>query len=569
MAVGRKLSQSTAFDFVIVGGGSAGCVLANRLSASGKWQVCLLEAGPADSSPFIHIPAGIIPVLRSTILNWSFWTTPQKNCANRSMYWPRGRTLGGSSSINAMCYVRGHAWDYDHWANLGNDGWSYKDVLPYFRRMENFEAIDKVAEGGTYHGRSGPLNVAEHRYVNPLMEAFVQAGIEAGHARTDDFNGPQQEGVGLYHTMQKDGRRCSNARGFLDPAKARPNLKVITRAQATRVLFEGCRAVGVRILYGGKYADIRARFEVVLSAGAIGSPQLLMLSGVGPRAELERHGIDVLHELPGVGENLQDHLDIHITWKQKTRHSVALRPLGLLKSAINLFKYFLGRRGELTSNFAQAGGFIKSDAAQAIPDLQWHLVPFVYAHHGQNLTPLFRHYAYTLLTCFLRPESRGTIRLANADPLTPPLIDANYLATERDLQALVDGFRKAREVLAQPAFAAHRLSEFEPGASVQSDEQIRAYIRAKSETVYHPVGTCKMGRDAMAVVDPRLSVHGLACLRVVDASIMPTLIGGNTNAPTTMIAERAADLILQDAAVESGMRNYRHAPANAAAFVEK
>lgn len=563
------MSGTRSFDFVIAGGGSAGCVLANRLSASGKWQVCLVEAGPADSSPFIRMPAGIIPLIRSRILNWSYWTTPQRHCGQRAMYWPRGRTLGGSSSINGMCYVRGHAADYDHWARLGNDGWAFDDVLPYFRRLEHFEAIDKVRDGPRYHGRGGPLNVAEPRYVNPLMRRFVEAATQAGHVPTDDFNGPQQEGVGLYHTTQKDGQRCSNARAYLEPARGRPNLTIITRAQATRVLFEGKRAVGLRYLHAGRYTDLRARVEVIASAGAIGSPQLLLLSGLGARAELERHGIETVHELPGVGENLQDHLDIHVTVAEKTRHALSLRPLGLLKTIANAFRYLFGRRGELTSNFAQAGGFLRSEPGEPVPDLQFHFVPFVYANHGQSLAPLFRHYAYTLMTCQLRPASRGTVRLANADPLTAPRIDANYLSDERDLEALVRGLKHARAVLAQPAFAAHRGAEMEPGAEVQDDEQIRAYIRAKAETVYHPVGTCRMGRDAMAVVDPRLRVHGIEGLRVVDASVMPTLIGGNTNAPTTMIAERAADLILQDAALGIGMRDYGARAAEAAFLAEK
>lgn len=557
------MSQSNTFDFVIAGGGSAGCVLANRLSASGRWQVALLEAGPDDSSPFIHMPAGIIPVIRSKILNWGFWTTRQKQCGEREMYWPRGRTLGGSSSINAMCYIRGHAWDYDHWASLGNDGWSYREVLPYFRKLENFEAIDKVRDGHRYHAKGGPLNVAEARYMNPLMKAWVKAGQQAGHPVTDDFNGPQQEGVGYYHTAQKDGQRCSNARAYLTDAKKRPNLTIITRAHTTRVLFEGKQAVGLRYLKDGQYHDLRARREVILSAGAVGSPQLLMLSGVGPRKELDKHGIAVVHELPGVGENLQDHLDIHITTLEKTRHSVSLRPYGVLKSIVNVFKYVFGRRGELTSNFAQAGAFLKSDDQQAIPDLQMHVVPFVYANHGQVLGPLFKHYAYSVMTCFLRPESRGTVRLANADPLSPPVIDANYLATERDMTAMVNGFRKSREILAQPAFDAHREREFEPGPELQSEAQLREYVRQKSETIYHPVGTCKMGRDEMAVVDPRLRVHGLSGLRIVDASIMPTLVGGNTNAPTTMIAERAADLILQDASLDAGIREGVATPAEA------
>jgi choline dehydrogenase len=545
-----------SYDFIIVGGGSAGCVLANRLSASGKWQVALLEAGPADSNPFIHIPAGIIPVIRSDKLNWKFWTTPQKECAGRPMFWPRGRTLGGSSSINAMCYIRGHAWDYDHWASLGNDGWSYRDVLPYFRKAENFEAIDKVPDARRFHGSGGPLNVAEHRFVNPLMSAFVEAAQQAGHGRTLDFNGAQQEGVGYYHVAQKDGQRCSNARAYLGEAAQRANLTILTNAHAARVLFEGKRAVGVRYLLHGHPIELRARREVLLAAGAIGSPQLLLLSGVGPRAELDRHGIAQLHELPGVGENLQDHLDIHVTWKEKTRYAVTLHWASLLRTLKSVWQYLRGHQGELTSNMAQAGGFLKSDPSQPIPDLQWHIVPFIYSDHGQNLTPLFRHYAFTLMTCFLRPESRGTLRLASADPLAPPLIDANYLATERDMQALVTGLKHARKVLAQPAFAPHGVEEMEPGAAVRSDEQIRDYIRRRSETVYHPVGTCKMGRDAMAVVDARLRVHGLAGLRVVDASVMPTLIGGNTNAPTTMIAEKAADLILGDAALGVDVQNY-------------
>lgn len=545
------------FDFVIVGGGSAGCVLANRLSASGKWQVCLLEAGPADTNPFIHVPAGIVPVIRSKVLNWNFWTTPQKNCANRPMHWPRGRTLGGSSSINAMCYVRGHAQDYDHWASLGNEGWSYRDVLPYFRRMENFEAIDKVQDGSQYHGVDGPLNVAEPRYVNPLMYAFIEAGQQAGYPYREDFNGAEQEGVGLYHTMQKGGQRCSNARAYLDPVRSRPNLTIITHAHATRVVFDGKRAVGVRYMHNGRYADVRARHEVILSAGAVSSPHLLLLSGVGPHKELSRHGIAQVQELPGVGENLQDHLDIHVTYREKTHHSVNFQPRALLRMAFSALKYIFRRRGELTSNFAQAGGFICSDAEQPIPDLQWHMVPFVNSNHGQTLRPLFKYRGFTLLTCFLRPESRGRVTLNSADPFSPPAIDANYLATERDLAVLAAGVREARRVLNQPALAPHRLAELEPGPAVQSDDEIRDYVRRRAETIYHPVGTCRMGRDTMAVVDPRLRVRGVTSLRVVDASVMPTLIGGNTNAPTTMIAERAAELILQDATIRHGITALR------------
>ena len=555
------------YDYVIVGGGSAGCVLANRLSASGKYKVCLLEAGPKDTNPFLHMPIGIIPVIRSKILNWNFLTTPQKNCASRPMLWPRGRTLGGSSSINAMCYIRGNAWDYDHWAELGNDGWSFKDVLPYFRRMENFEpGVD--ARNAAYHGTGGPLNVAAARYLNPLMKAFVEAAQQAGLKRNDDFNGPEQEGVGFYHVMQKDGARCSNAEAFLKPAANRANLTVITDAHATRVLFEGDAAVGVRYRRAGVEVDARAAREVILSAGAIGSPQLLLLSGVGPRAEVEKHAIPLLHDLPGVGENLQDHLDIHVTHRDQSHNAISLHPRAFFRSVANLIRYWYGRSGEFTSNFAQAGGFLKSDPAQPIPDIQWHFVPFIYSNHGQQLMPLVKNFAYTLMTCFLRPESRGRVHLASSDPLAPPAIDANYLATERDLDVLVKGFKRGREVMRQPAFAAYSGGEIAPDPAVQSDEQIREYIRANCETIYHPVGTCKMGRDPMAVVDPRLRVHGLRGLRVVDASVMPTLIGGNTNAPTTMIAEKASDLILQDAAVGLSQRQFNPQAVVAAALLE-
>jgi choline dehydrogenase len=511
------------YDYIIVGGGSAGCVLANRLSADGRYRVCLLEAGPRDTNPFIHVPAGIIPVIRSKTLNWHYWTAPDPGCDHRPLYWPRGRTLGGSSAINAMCYVRGNAWDYDHWAALGCTGWSYREVLPLFRRMEHFEP-----GADAYHGEGGPLNVAPARFMNPLMKAFVAAAQEAGHAPNDDFNGARQDGVGYYHVMQKNGERCSNARAYLRPAEERPNLTVLTGVHVTRVLFEGQRAVGVRYEQGGLYRDVFAQREVVLSAGAIGSPQLLLLSGVGPRAELEHHGIAPVKVLPGVGENLQDHLDIHITMLEKTRHAVSFHPRAWLRSLLDLLRYVFGRRGEFTSNYAQAGGFIKSDPAH-------------------DLKPVFRHFAFTLMTCFLRPESRGRIRLASTDPHTAPLIEPRYLSTERDMDALVQGFKQARKVLQQPALAPHTLREFEPGEAVQSDEDIRAYIRRRAETVYHPVGTCKMGVDAQAVVDPRLRVHGLRGLRVVDASIMPTLVGGNTNAPTTMIAEYAAQMMLEDA----------------------
>ena len=544
------------FDYVIVGAGSAGCALANRLSAGGQHSVCLLEAGPREDSPFIKMPAGVIPLLRSKVYNWQFWTAPQANLAGRTLYWPRGKTLGGSSAINAMCYIRGNAWDYDHWASLGNSGWAYRDVLPYFKQSENYEpGLDKTgeltAEDAQYHGRGGPLNIAERRHNNPLSTLFLEAVQQAGHGLNPDFNGVQQEGMGYYRVFQKGGERCSNAHAYLRDAETRANLTVITGAHATRVLFDGKRAVGVRYFESGRYVDVLAAREVILAAGAIGSPQLLLLSGVGPKDELDRHGIPLTHELPGVGQNLQDHLDVVVSVRSRSRWPMSFHPLSLLRGLIGLFQYLFRRRGEYTSNVAEAGGFLKSKPQEPIPDLQWHFLPLVNTRHALDLLKLMKHYAYSILTCDLRPLSRGRITLESADPLAAPRIEPNYAAHERDLERLVIGVKKAREVLAQKAFDPHRLEELEPGPEVQTDEQIRDWIRDHAETIYHPVGSCKMGLDEMAVVDPRLRVHGIAQLRVVDASIMPTLVGGNTNAPTTMIAERGAAMIIEDRAAPS------------------
>jgi choline dehydrogenase len=530
-------------DFVIVGGGSAGCVLANRLSADGRHRVVLIEAGPPDKSPFIHMPAGIIPVVRSDTYNWKYWTAPEPNMGNRRMFWPRGRTLGGSSSINAMCYIRGHAWDYDHWAELGCRGWSYADVLPVFRRMENFEPCQGSPD--PYHGVGGPLNVDTHRALNPLMKAFVQAAQQAGHTFTDDFNGAQQEGVGYYHVMQKGGERCSNAKAYLDPVKDRENLTVLTDVQVSRVLFEGTCAVGVALQSAP--GEIRALREVILCAGAVASPQLLMLSGVGPAAHLQALGITPVFDNPHVGGNLQDHLDIAITVKEKTRHAVSMNPLGIGRSVKALWQYQTKRQGEMTSNFAQAGAFIKSHPREPIPDIQMHFVPFVYSDHGQNLAPVLKYWGYTLMACDLRPKSRGRILLNSTDVAEHPKIEPHYLQHESEMQRLLTAALKMREILAQPAFAPHRAEEMLPGPQVQSDDELREWIRRGAETIYHPVGTCKMGVDDAAVVDLRLKVKGIENLRVVDASIMPTLIGGNTNAPTTMIAEKGAEFILSEA----------------------
>jgi choline dehydrogenase-like flavoprotein len=528
------------YDYVIVGAGSAGCVLANRLSADGKHSVCLLEAGPPDRNPFIHIPGGILQAVRSKALNWHFWTEPQAHLDNRPRYWPRGRTLGGSSSINAMCYIRGHASDYDQWAKLGCPGWSYREVLPYFRKAENHELGEN-----DFHGVGGPLNVAPLRDPNPLSLAFVEACAQAGFAPTDDFNGARQEGSGLYRVMQKDGQRCSNARAYLRAAEGRRNLTVRTGVHVTRVLLDGKRAAGVRLFESGRYLDVLAQREVILCAGAIGSPQLLLLSGIGPKEEIQKHGLALAHELPGVGRNLQDHLDVIITTRNKSRLAISFHPLSLWRAIREFFRYLFFKRGDLTSNSAEAGAFTRSAPAEPIPDLQYHFVIGANTHHARDLAPLLR-YAYSLHVCVLRPRSRGTVTLRGPDPLAPPVIQPGYCADPADFDKLVAAFKQARAILAQPALEPHRLEELDPGPQVRSDEDIRAWIRANAETIYHPVGTCKMGRDELAVVDPELRVRGVRGLRVADASIMPTLVGGNTNAPTTMIAEKAASMILQE-----------------------
>ena len=523
------------FDYIIIGAGSAGCVLANRLSENPNTKVCLIEAGPSDDSLAVRLPAGIIMLMRSNARNWRYYTVPQKNLNNRQIYIPRGKTLGGSSSVNAMCYTRGHKWDYDHWAELGNDGWGYDDVLPVFKRSEHYELGEN-----NFHGTHGRLNVAELRYNHPVSKAFVEAGVQAGHPATDDFNNDIQEGVGFYKVTQKGGERCSVANAYLHPVLDRPNLTLMTETLVDKIVFDGKRATGVVVERKGDKQTLHAG-EVIVSGGAINSPQILQLSGIGNARDLQEHGIPVVHDLPGVGENLHDHPDALVVHKSLRDDTMTLGSPG--RSLKGLWQFLMYRNGQLTSNAAEAGGFIKSRPEESIPDIQLHLTATKLDNHGLNWS-FSLGFGYSGHVCVLRPKSRGTIKLRDANPRSPALIDPNFLDHPDDMEGMVRGVKAVRNIMAQDALTPWRGDEIFPGNHVQSDEQIREFLREKCDNIYHPVGTCKMGVDDMAVVDPDLKVHGIEGLRVVDASIMPTLIGGNTNAPTVMIAEKAADKIL-------------------------
>src|SRR5579884_2039001 len=523
------------YDYIIIGAGSAGCVLANRLSEDPTVKVLLLEAGGRDNRKEIHIPVAFSKLFKSPC-DWAYYTEPEPQLSNRTLYWPRGKVLGGSSSMNAMIYMRGHHADYDHWHYLGNHGWSYAEVLPYFKKSE------KQQRGASeYHGASGPLHVSDLCTVNPLSQAFIAAGEEIGFPRNQDFNGASQEGFGLYQVTQYKGRRHSAAAAFLHPVMSRKNLTVKTGTHVFGISFENKRAAIVSFQQEGGSVQARAEREIILCAGAVGSPQILMLSGIGPAEHLGQFNIPLVCDLPGVGNNLQDHPACGVAYE-------CTQPVSLAnaESLPNLLRYVCFRKGALTSNVAEAGAFIKTPLAAELPDLQFHFGVGYFVEHGFQK---IKGHAFTIGPTLLHPRSRGEIRLRSSNPLDAPSIRANYLSDPHDMKVMLEGIKISRKLVGTKAFATYRGKELLPGPEAIDDQALRAHIARFTETLYHPVGTCKMGNDAQSVVDSELRVHGVEGLRVVDASIMPVIVGGNTNAPTIMIAEKAADLIRSGVAV--------------------
>jgi choline dehydrogenase len=536
---GASPEADLEFDYIVVGAGSAGCVLASRLSESGRHSVLLLEAGPKDSHIWIHIPLGYGKLFKEKTVNWMYQTEPEPGLDGRSVFQPRGKVLGGSSSINGLLYVRGQHEDYDRWRQRGNVGWGYQDVLPYFKKAEH-----QQRGANEYHGEGGPLSVSDWRHDDPLSEAFVKAAVETGIPYNPDFNGATQEGAGFFQTTTRRGRRASSAFSYLRPAKGRGNLCVETDALAQRLIFEGRRARAVEFRQRGTVRTARARKEILVSSGAYNSPQLLQLSGVGPAELLKQHGIDVVLDAPGVGHDLQDHLQVRIVTRCSQRitlNDIVNHPLRRVAAGA---RYAAFRKGPLTIAAGTSGAFFKTDPRLATPDIQIHFIPFSTDKMGEQLHTFS---GFSASVCQLRPESRGSLRIRSADPAAPPEIRINYLATEADRRANIDGLRILRKILAAPALKPYVVDEVYPGAKLVSDEDLLAFCRQTGSTVYHPTSTCRMGHDALAVVDERLRVRGIEGLRVVDASIMPDLVSGNTNAPVIMIAEKASDMILQDA----------------------
>ena len=533
------MDEFGSFDYIIVGAGSAGCVLANRLSESGRHRVLLLEAGGRDTNPWIHIPLGYGKLFNDPKVNWLYQTEPQPGLDGRVINQPRGKVLGGSSSINGLVYIRGQRQDFDRWRQLGNAGWGYDDLLPYFRKAE-----DQARGSDTYHGAGGPLPVSDQSEPHPLCDAFIAAAQEAGHPANADFNGERQEGAGYYQSTSRRGLRVSSAVAYLRPALRRANLAVVTNAHATGLVLDGRVARGVEWVRAGKRFRATAAAEVILASGAIGTPQLLQLSGVGPGAVLGEHGISVRHELPGVGANLQDHLQVRmvmgctraITFNDDMNNPFRTAKIGL--------RFLLQRKGPLTVSAGYAGGFFRTDSRLDAPDIQVHFINFSTNKMGDRL---HKFSGFTASSCQLRPESRGTVTIRSADPFVAPAIDPNYLATETDRQVNVAGLKLLRTILQAPALRPFVAAEREPGPQVTSDDELLAYCRARGSTIYHPTCTARMGTDPGAVIDARLRVHGIDRLRVVDGSIMPSVVSGNSHAAIVMIGEKAADMILEDA----------------------
>ncbi|WP_218036681.1 GMC family oxidoreductase N-terminal domain-containing protein [Sphingobium sp. EM0848] len=534
------------FDYIVVGAGSAGCVLANRLSADRANRVCLIEAGPRDSSPLIHVPIGIVALLRHKRLNWRFSTLPQPLAGGRRVYVPRGKVLGGTSAINGMVYLRGDPRDYDDWADAGNAGWAFRDVLPYFLRSENNE----VWTDSPFHGTGGLLPVSDLRSHNPASASFIEAARQHQIPLCPDFNAPLPDGVGLRQFTQRNGKRMSTATAFLKPALNRPNLTVLTDCLADKIVFDGKIATGVRVLRDGTSVDLSAKREVILAGGAIGSPEILLRSGIGEAAHLQGLGIDVVHSLPGVGRNLHDHCAVALHVETKSTIPYGISVPGLPRLAWEFASYVLHRRGLLASSGVEAAAFVRSSPELARTDLQLGFAP---GKHGNPRTGSSFGYGhgYSVTAILLRPWSRGEVRLTDRSPRSAPAIDPRFFTDERDLDLLVRGVQLSRRLLNSEPFKVYRGEEILPGEAVATEDEIRDYIRSRSGTAFHPVGTCAMGSGPDAVVDTELAVHGVQKLRVVDASIMPKIIGGNTNAPTIMIAEKAADMILGKAPAAS------------------